>query len=140
MLKTLKLAKKFSTIFIIFMLKTTLKTLVSSLFDKISRHIERVFNMLKIKMDKNTKQLLLETTKLFSKQLQKLTSYLDAAHFSFRVEGAGEDCVKEKLNALSDEIEQLKLLIDNKNRLENLKGEKTKEKIYAKFKKSVKKP
>ena len=54
MLKTLKLAKKFSAIFIIFMLKTTLKTLVSSLFDKISRHIERVFNMLKIKMDKNT--------------------------------------------------------------------------------------
>lgn len=122
------------------MLKTTLKTLVSSLFDKISRHIERVFNMLKIKMDKNTKQLLLETTKLFSKQLQKLTGYLDTAHFSFRVEDVEEDGIKEKLNALSNEIERLKHLIDNKNRLENLKGGKTKEKIYAKFKKSVKKP
>lgn len=41
----MKSAKKFSTIFIIFMLKTTLKTIVSSLFDKISRHIERVFNL-----------------------------------------------------------------------------------------------
>lgn len=97
-------------------------------------------HMLKIKMDKNTKQLLLEVTKLFSKHFQKLTDYLDTAHFSFRVEDEGEDYVKEKLNALSNEIEQLKHLIDSKNRLENSKEGRLKETIYAKFKKSVKKP
>ncbi len=84
--------------------------------------------MLKIKMDKNTKQLLLETAKLFSE------------HFSFRVGDVEEDGVKEKLNALSNEIERLKHLIGNKNRLENSKEGRLKETIYAKFKKSVKKP